>query len=212
MGRTIGKERSGRVVDYYFSPSSPWTYLGHGRLVSIAARHQVEVNVKPIDLANRIFPVSGGLPVSQRPAQRLAYREVELRRWSGYLDMKLNLKPRKFPVVCDLASKLIISTDLLFGSQKALELTGHILAGVWARELDIADASTLFEMASAVGVDSKELMAGFIQDEAKNCYTRYTQEAMDRQVFGAPFYFFKNEPFWGQDRLEFLERAVMDSA
>ena len=36
-----------------------------------------------------------------------------------------------------------------------------------------------------------------------------TREAIDRQFFGAPFYFYRDEPFWGQDRLEQLEVAIV---
>ena len=47
-------------IEYYFSPSSPWTYLGHQRLVAIAARHQAVIEVLPVDLGGKIFPGSGG--------------------------------------------------------------------------------------------------------------------------------------------------------
>ena len=35
-----------------------------------------------------------------------------------------------------------------------------------------------------------------------------TNAAIARGVFGAPFYFFRNEGFWGQDRLEYLDRSI----
>lgn len=202
----------GPVIDYYCSPSSPWTYLGHGRLVRIAEKHRVKINIKPIDLVNCVFPASGGLPVSQRPKQRLAYREIELRRWSAHLDIRLNLKPKKFPVSCDLASRLIIAIDLASGTQKALELTGRILAGVWANDLDISDAATLLKIGSGVSIDSKCVLAMASTEEIARHYVRYTQEAIERQVFGAPFYIFQDEPFWGQDRLELLEHALKNQA
>ena len=73
-----------KLVDYYFSPTSPWTYLGHQRFAEIARRHGAGVNVKPVDYG-RIFPVSGGLPLKQRAAQRQAYRFMELRRFREQL-------------------------------------------------------------------------------------------------------------------------------
>jgi 2-hydroxychromene-2-carboxylate isomerase len=39
-------------------------------------------------------------------------------------------------------------------------------------------------------------------------YEDYTQQAIDAQVFGAPSYLLDGEIFWGQDRLDFLERAL----
>ena len=64
-----------KVVDYYFSPMSPWTYLGHARFAAMAGKHGASINVKPVDLG-RIFPSSGGLPLAKRAPQRQAYRLV----------------------------------------------------------------------------------------------------------------------------------------
>ncbi|MGH8801060.1 MAG: DsbA family protein, partial [Casimicrobiaceae bacterium] len=95
-------------IDYYFTPTSPWSYLGHDRLVVLARRHRAEIAVKPIDLG-RVFPVSGGLPLKQRAPQRQAYRLVELARWSKHLGVALNAQPAHFPVSGDLAAKWILA-------------------------------------------------------------------------------------------------------
>ena len=61
------------VIDYYFAPQSPWTYLGHARFAELAARYGATVRIKPMDLG-QVFPVSGGLPLGKRAPQRQAYR------------------------------------------------------------------------------------------------------------------------------------------
>ena len=161
-----------------------------------------------MDLAQRVFPVSGGLPVNQRPKQRLAYRSVELKRWRDYLGIPLNLAPRFFPVATDLASLSIVAADLIGGTDAALDFAGRIMAAVWAEEQNIADAETLKRLAVASGLDAAAVSARAGDVEVKERYSRYTQEAIDRQVFGAPFYIYRDEPYWGQDRLEFLDRAL----
>ena len=74
-----------RSVDYYFAPQSPWTYLGHARFAGIVKASGASVRVLPIDLGGKVFPISGGLPVGQRPPQRQAYRLVELARFRAAL-------------------------------------------------------------------------------------------------------------------------------
>ncbi len=197
-----------RIVDYYFSPSSPWTYLGHARFLALAARHGARINVRPVDLTARVFPVSGGLPVKQRPPQRQAYRLVELRRWSASLGVPLHLQPRFFPVATGAASRMIIAAEVAQGAGPALELAGKIMAGVWAEERDIADPETLVAMAVAVGLDGVALLQRSQEREIEDRFEGYTQEAISRNVFGAPFYLYRDEPFWGQDRLDFLDRAL----
>ncbi len=197
-----------RIVDYYFSPSSPWTYLGHARFLALAARHGARINVRPVDLTARVFPVSGGLPVKQRPPQRQAYRLVELRRWSASLGVPLHLQPRFFPVATGAASRMIIAADVAQGAGAALQLAGKIMAGVWAEERDIADPETLVAMAVAVGLEGVALLQRSQEREIEDRFEGYTQEAISRNVFGAPFYLYRDEPFWGQDRLDFLDRAL----
>ena len=50
------------------------------------------VNVLPVDLGGKVFPVSGGLPLAKRAPQRQAYRLVELKRFSEYLGRPINLQ------------------------------------------------------------------------------------------------------------------------
>ena len=66
-------------IDYYDSMSSPWTYLGHLRFVTLAARFGLTIRHKPMDLL-KVWSVWGGLPLKQRAQQRQAYRHQELRR------------------------------------------------------------------------------------------------------------------------------------
>ena len=51
-------------VDYYLTPTSPWSYLGHERFAQIAKRHGATLEVKPVDYGV-IFPQSGGLPLAK---------------------------------------------------------------------------------------------------------------------------------------------------
>ncbi len=176
--------------------------------MALTSKNGVSVNVKPVDLGEGIFPVSGGLPVSKRPKQRIAYRAVELKRWSEFLSIPLNLAPRFFPVASELASRAIVAADVEHGPDKALDFAGRIMRGVWAEQANIAEPETLRRIAAASGLDGEALLSSAGTDAVMERYAGYTREAIDRQVFGAPFYIYRDEPFWGQDRLEFLERAL----
>ena len=194
-----------KSIDYFLVPQSPWAYLGHRRFAEIAARQGASVVVKPMDLG-RIFPLSGGLPLGKRAPQRQAYRLVELQRWSSWLGIPLNLHPKFFPVAGDDAARWIIAAQALAGQEGAMQLTGAILAAVWAQERNIAEIATLAAIAGEQRLDAGAIAAAATNAQA--AYDRNTQEAIDGQVFGAPWYVYRGEPFWGQDRLDFLERAL----
>ena len=196
-----------KTCEYFFAPQSPWAYLGHQRLVDLAAKHGVPVEIKPCDMS-KVFAVSGGLPLAKRAPQRQAYRLVELKRWSEHLHVPLNLHPKYFPVPSDPAAKLIIATKLAHGTDAALAVTGAIMGALWAEERNIADADTLAAIASACGFDGKMLVKSSETASVQGEYDRFTDEAIAASVFGSPWYIVDGEGFWGQDRLEFVERAL----
>ena len=182
-----------KTIDYYMTAGSPWTYLGHARLEAIAKRAGATINVKPVDYGV-IFPQSGGLPLPKRAPQRQAYRFQELKRWRAHLDIELVLQPKYFPVDAAPACHWIAGAP----EAKRMALAGDLLAALWREDKNIADTDLLVSIAAKHGVPTP--------DKAK--YEAYTQEAVARSVFGAPTYVYKDEMFWGQDRLEFLERAL----
>jgi 2-hydroxychromene-2-carboxylate isomerase len=194
-----------KTIDYFFSPNSPWAYLGHARLVAVAKRAGAHVNVKPADFA-RIFAASGGLPLAQRPKQRQAYRLAELKRWRALLGIPLNLAPKFAAVPTLAAARLIIAADMK--ELNALALAGFLGKAVWEEERDISDPATLQAVAAEHGRNAKLLWDTAQSDATKTAYDAYTDEAVAAGVFGAPTYVYKDELFWGQDRLDFLERAL----
>ena len=198
----------GRTVDYYFAPQSPWAYLGHQRLADIAQRAGASIRVMPIDLGGKVFPISGGLPLGQRAPQRQAYRLVELQRFSQHLNAPLNLKPRFFPVGGDDAARLIIAADLAHGAEAAMKVAGAVLTACWSQERNIADDKVLAELLAEQGMP--EAVLGQSHSQAvQERYETDTQAAIDAGVFGAPSYVVDGEIFWGQDRLDFVERALV---
>ena len=194
-----------KTIDYYYTHQSPWSYMGHQRFLGMAKAAQAKVNFKPIDYG-KVFPQSGGLPVSKRPPQRQAYRLVELDRWSKHLGVRLNVHPKHFPVDQAAANKLAIAADK--AGHDVAALSHAIMRAMWEEHRNIADTETLEEIAKAVGLDGKTLLKASASPEVEALYQRYTDEAIKAQVFGAPWYVYKDTPYWGQDRLEFLERAL----
>ena len=195
-----------KICEYYFAPQSPWAYLGHARLIALAKQYDVQIDMKPVDLA-KLFSVSGGLPLAKRPPQRQAYRLVELKRWSAHLGLPLNLQPKFSPASGDAASKLIIATKFAHGTDAALQLTGAIMHAFWADDKNIMDSDTLAGLANDAGYDGAALVKASETTSVQNEYDQFTNDAMAASVFGAPWYVVDGEAFWGQDRLDFVERA-----
>jgi 2-hydroxychromene-2-carboxylate isomerase len=196
-----------KVCQYFFAIHSPWTYLGHERFVAMARQNTVQIEVRPFDLG-KVFGVSGGLPLAKRAPQRQAYRLVELTRWSEFLGVPMNVQPKFFPVSPDLANRMVIAARLTHGVDVALELAGAIMRGLWAEEKNIGDEDTLAQIAGGCDLDGRALIKSSETASVQAEYDRNTEDATAANVFGSPWYVLDGESFWGQDRLDFLERAM----
>lgn len=194
-----------KLVDYYFTPSSPYAYMGHQRFLDLIFATESAVNVKPVDFG-KIFAASGGLPLAKRAPQRQAYRLQELDRWRNHLGIKLNPQPKFFPVDSTLASLVILAATQDMSSV-APGLAFDFMRAVWAEDRNIADLDTVKAIIRAKGL-SVELVERAQAPETRAAYDALTQGAIDRGVFGAPTYLFGEQMFWGQDRLDFLGRAL----
>ena len=195
------------TVDYYMSLNSPWTYLGSALFAEIAKRNDVTVNIKPCKFGP-IFEQTGGLPLPKRSPQRRAYRMMELKRWREVRGIPLTLEPRHFPCDDAAATRLVIAAKLQ--GKDAHRLSLELGRALWEREESLADPAAVASAAERAGLDAAELRAAGPSDaELDALHEQYTQDALRVGVFGAPsFVLPTGEIFWGQDRLDMLERAL----
>ena len=193
-------------IEYFYSLASPFAFLGSEKFQAIAKKYNVEIVEIPCDLVGGIFSKTGGVPVPERSAQRQKYRLDELKRWSEFLNIKINIKPKFFPPKDPhIPAKYTIAANLL----GVKILFGHeLLKKLWIEEKDISDEKNIELISNQFKVDFTELSLLAKSDKVSKIYTDNTEEAVKKNVFGAPTYIFNEELFWGQGRLEFLERAL----
>jgi len=206
---TTARTRSAQVrtIDYYFALNSPWSYLGSARLRQIAQRHRCRVNVKPAKFGE-IFVQSGGLPLPKRSPQRRAYRLMELQRWRDHLGIPIVIEPRTFPVDETPAARLVLACVL--AGADALALATEFGRSLWELDQVLTEEPVLEAAAKRAEIDLAAVKAKAPPDaELDALWSRNTEEAVARGVFGAPAYVLETgEIFWGQDRLDFLDRAL----
>jgi 2-hydroxychromene-2-carboxylate isomerase len=88
-----------------------------------------------------------------------------------------------------------------------MNIASAIFKGCWVEERNMAEPAELSKILQAQGLDAGLSATAGTQDTLAR-YQALTDEAMQRDVFGAPTYVYNNELFWGQDRLDFLDRAL----
>jgi 2-hydroxychromene-2-carboxylate isomerase len=195
------------TIDYFISLNSPWTYLGSAHFAAIAKKHDCTVNVKPAKFAE-VFARTGGLPLVKRAPERRAYRLMDLKRWRDHLGVPINIEPKYFPSDEAPGTRLVLAAKLQ--GKDAHRLATEIGKALWEMEQSIAEPAALAAAAERAGLDAETIRkAGPSDAELDGMHDELTAEAIKRGVFGAPSYVLASgEIFWGQDRLEFLDRAL----
>jgi len=195
----------------FYSLSSPWAYLASPQLQDVVRRHRARLRLRPYDF-QAIAPRTGGVPLRTRPEPRRTYHALELGRWRRHLGVPLVLQPRHYrtdgqpPDWNKHAGWMVIAAQLR--GEDAFVLSHALLRALWAEERDIADAATRIAVADENGYDGATLQAMERGAEVQAAYLANTDEAERLGVFGAPTFVLDGERFWGQDRLDFVDRAL----
>lgn len=194
-------------IDYYVSLNSPWTHLGAARIEAMAMAHDATMRVYPVDFGT-IFAGSGGLPLPRRSPQRQAYRLQELKRWRDHLGIPIHIEPKYFPSSEAQTASCIIAVRETIGDAPAIKLAHAVLKAVWQQERNPADPTELAAMITAIGLDPEAVTKLGADPKWEAMRVADTKAALDRGVFGAPSYVIGDDIFWGQDRLEFVQRRL----
>ncbi len=195
------------TITYYMTLNSPWSYLGSAKLAELAERYGYAVDIKPVKFGV-IFPQTGGLPLPKRAPARQAYRLMELKRWREVRGLPLVIQPKFFPSDETPATRLLIAAKL--AGADAHTLATEMGRAIWEREENLGEWSVIQAAAKRAGLDADAIRnAAPSESELDKVHDEWTAEALGRGVFGAPTYYLESgEFFWGQDRLELLEREL----
>lgn len=191
-------------IDYFLFTLSPFTYLAGNTLEKIADKYGHTVIYKPFALM-QVFERTGGTPPAQRHESRKAYRMQELERIAKYLDMPINLQPAHWPTNPAPSCYAIIAAQAAGGGDLG-GLCQSILRACWAEEKDISQDDVVKSCLSDNGFDPELADTGLLSGAEE--FAANTEEAVARNVFGAPSYLIDDQVFWGQDRLSYLDEYL----
>lgn len=195
------------TVTFYFSVLSPWVYLGGPRFHAIVRATGAKVVYRPIDL-KRVFRETGGTLLAGLHPSRQALRARERERWAAWLGMPISAKPAHHPVDESLAAQLLLTVQRAHGDVAMWSLAEALLAGVWVHDRDISDRETLAAMLRQRGFDDAQLLETAETPQARLEFEQSTDEALAAGVFGVPSFVIDGDLHFGQDRLDFVERAL----
>ena len=196
-------------IDYYLGTISPNCYFAGTRPGEVAAKHGATITYKPLDIMG-LFGRTGGVPPGQRHMSRQEYRLMEIERAAADLGMAVNVKPAFWPTNPAPSSYAVIAAQSAGGGDVGA-LVAFLTAACWAGEKNIAEDEVIKACLEDAGFDPSLADTGLLSGAQE--YEANLEDAVNAGVFGAPFFITDDGArFWGQDRIDALDRHLAGRA
>jgi 2-hydroxychromene-2-carboxylate isomerase len=190
-------------IDFYFDFSSPYGYFGSCRIDDVGRRHAREVIWRPY-LMGVAMKLTGSKPLVEREMIR-DYAHHDIARTARRFGIPFNPPPPPFPlssVAPCRAFYWLSDRDPL----QARDFARRTYAALFVDGRNISEADVVVELASDAGANADETRAALGHQAVKDRLRQETEQAVSRGVFGAPFFIVDGESFWGNDRLDEVDK------
>lgn len=189
------------TLDLYFDLSSPYSYMAATQLPALAQRYGATIRWKPMVLS-AVFDAAGNRMPAASPT-KARWMLGDLRRWSARYGVPFRMNSR-FPLNTIPAMRLVLVGER---HGRVQEVALEAFRRMWSEDVDINTAEELAAIARAAGLPVGA-EAEVADPEIKAALKASTDEAIARDVFGAPAIFVGDDLYFGNDRLDFVENAL----
>lgn len=191
-------------IEFWFDFTSPYGYLASERIEAVAERHGRELVWRPV-LLGAIFKTTGGAPLTEAPMKG-PYSLHDFARSAREHGIAF-AQPATFPVGAVAAKRAVVHVrgDAALADRTAA-LVHATYRAYFVEGRDITDVETVLDLAAGVGVDRDALRAALGDRAVKDALRVEVETALERGVFGSPTMALGDELFWGNDRVDMLDR------
>jgi len=190
-------------IDFYFDFSSPYGYLASQKIEALAAKHGREVAWHPI-LLGVIFRRTGTGPLTEIPLKG-DYSRRDFARSARFHGLPEFRMPSRFPIPSQAPARIVVWQQTR-DPAAAPRLINAYFRAFFVDDIDISAPDNAVAVAAKEGMDANAARAAIDDPAMKDALKRNVDEALARGVFGSPFVIVDDEPFWGLDRFDQLDR------
>lgn len=183
-------------IDFYFDIISPYSYIAHKKIQKIKEHQKVIFNYKPILLGGLHNLAGINAPAFNKFKIKNMQSDCELVSKKNSISFKWNLK---FPINSLSIMRGYLSVE---ESQKE-DYLNIFFDAYWRDNLDLSSDKEFSKLLESLKIDSKIFFEKITQQSIKDTLKKFTNDAFEKEVFGAPTFIVDNKIFWGQDRLEY---------
>lgn len=191
------------ALEYFFDVQCPFAYLASTQVRALAEATGAELIYKPVLLGGIYNALEDGGPYKRPPSpQRTRLTALDAHRWADLWGVELKF-PGGHPVRSVLAMRCVLASGDIPRAAHAL------FDAAWTKGASIADRDVLIDALGTAGFsDPQGILQAAETQPVKDELRARTAEAVQRGAFGVPTFYVGDEMFWGQDRLDFVARAL----
>jgi 2-hydroxychromene-2-carboxylate isomerase len=188
--------------EFFFDFSSPFAYLGATQIERVAAGHALIY--RPF-LLGALFKEIGTpiVPLATFPPQKAALAVKDQHRWAEHWGVEFNF-PAKFPQRSVLALRLALAAP----PEAMREVVAALFRVMWVNDGDLEDKAQLTAALTELRLDAPALLARAEDPDIKELLRKNTADAVTLGICGAPSFVVDGRVYWGQDRLDFVKKAL----
>ena len=185
-----------KPVDFYFDFASPYSFLAHKQIIRIEEKENVKINYKPIFLGGLHKLAGITAPAYITSKAKFMIRDCKM------VSKKLNIK-FKFNPLFPINSLKLMRGLLSINSNLKESYIDFFFNAYWQDGLDLNDEKIIFDTLKKCKVKKNDFLKKIKDQKIKYKLKKLTQEAYDKDIFGAPTFMVDKKIFWGQDRLQY---------
>ncbi|MCB1519790.1 MAG: 2-hydroxychromene-2-carboxylate isomerase [Hyphomicrobiaceae bacterium] len=186
------------AIEFWFDFGSGYAYFAHLEVARIERETARPVLWRPFMLGTA-FKVTGAQGLSQTPMKG-EYARRDWQRLATAKGVPFD-RPGK-PVIALAPSRIFYGLEEC-DAATARRFAERCFAHGYGHAADIATDEVLVRCLEEAGAPSDAIT--FARDpRLKDLLKARSEEAIARGVFGSPFFIWRDEPFWGADRIDML--------
>jgi len=190
------------ALEFYFDFSSPYGYIGSQKIDELAAKYGREVLWRPF-LLGVAFKTTGGAPLPSIPVKG-PYHLRDMIRTAKYHGVPYR-HPSVFPISSVSPCRAFYWLDAQ-DSKRARVLAKALYRAYFVDDIDISSAEATVAVCEKAGLKAEEVRAGIANQAVKDRTRAEVEKAIGRGAFGSPYIVVDEEPFWGSDRLDQIDK------
>ena len=180
-------------VNFYFDIISPYAYIAYKKILKI---NNINFKLKPILLGGLHNLAGITAPALNKYKMKNMQNDCELVAKKNNISFKWN---SKFPI----NSLNVMRGYLCVENSKKGEYLNSFFEAYWKEDQDLSSEESIKYLLKKLKIDEHDFFNLISNQDTKDKLKQLTQEAFEKEVFGAPTFIVNNKIFWGQDRLEY---------